>query len=108
MPPLQQPSGQVLTSQEQAPTVLSQTPLAQLTHAAPLVPHSPADSEAYGTHVLPLQQPLGHEVTSQTHCPVLLSHSWPDAQPEQLAPAVPHELFDSEAQASHVVPLQHP
>jgi len=58
--------------------------------------------------VLPLQQPFGHEVTSQTHCPLVLLHSWPDAHAEQLAPATPHEPFDSEAYATHVVPLQHP
>jgi hypothetical protein len=58
--------------------------------------------------VKPLQQPFGHEAASQTHCPVALLHSWPDPHDPQLAPAVPHEPFDSEAYSSHVLPLQQP
>jgi hypothetical protein len=57
--------------------------------------------------VLPLQQPIGHEVASQTHCPVGL-HSWPFPQATQAAPALPHEVFDSPENGSHVVPLQQP
>jgi hypothetical protein len=92
VPPSQQPAKHVLGSQEQVPVVVSQTPLVQSTHAAPLVPHFAADSEAYGTHVLPLQQPLGHVVPLQTHTPPL--HSCPVAHAEQLAPSVPQEPFD--------------
>jgi hypothetical protein len=52
-------------------------------------------------HVVPLQQPVGQEVESQTHWPFALLHSWPDAHAVQLAPAAPHELFDSDPYASH-------
>ena len=45
---------------------------------------------------------------SQTHCPVLVLHSCPEAQAAQAAPAVPHELFDSEPQGTQVEPLQQP
>jgi len=44
-----------------------------------------------------LQQPFAHEVALHAQRPVALSHSWPDPQAAQLAPPVPHELFDSEA-----------
>lgn len=80
-----------------------QTPLEQLSplphplQAAPFVPHSVCDWEVYGTHVVPLQQPFGHEVASQTHLPVVLSHSWPSEHPAQVAPPVPHEVYDSDA-----------
>jgi hypothetical protein len=47
--------------------------------------------------VLPLQQPLGQEVASQTQAPVILLHSCPVAQAAQLAPIVPHDVFDSDA-----------
>ncbi len=45
-PPLQQPLGHVVASQEQLPFVVSQMPLAQFAQAAPAVPHWAADSEA--------------------------------------------------------------
>ena len=38
-------------------------------------------------------------------------HCWPEAQAPQVAPAAPHEAFDSDAYGSHVPadpPLQHP
>jgi len=46
---------------------------------------------------LPLQQPPAHEVASQTHFPVVVLHSSPDGHAEQLAPLVPHDVFNSEA-----------
>ncbi len=61
--------------------------------------------------MLPLQHPLGHEVASHTHWPVLLLHSWLAAHPAHVAPAAPHDVFDSAAYASHVPlapPLQQP
>jgi hypothetical protein len=72
------------------------SPVLHAVQAAPAVPHDAADCEAYGSHVLPLQQPFGHETASQTHFPVLLLHSCPEAHALQLAPPVPHEVFDSE------------
>jgi hypothetical protein len=90
---------------------VQESPAPHALHAAPAVPHWPADCEAYGTHVPPLQQPVGHEVASQTHCPVVWLHSWPVAHAPQVAPPVPHEPVDSEAYASHVPevpPLQQP
>jgi hypothetical protein len=96
-PPLQHPLGQVMASHEQTPTVVSQRPFAQDPHAAPPLPHCKEDSDAYGTHALPLQQPFAHEVASQTHSPVALLHSCPAPHAAQVAPAVPHDAFDSEA-----------
>jgi hypothetical protein len=49
-----------------------------------------------------LQQPLGHDVGSQAHTPAALLHSWPAPQGEHAAPAVPHEVVVSDAQATHV------
>jgi hypothetical protein len=108
MPPLQQPFGQVLTSHEHVPLVLSQRPLEHVAQAAPPVPHFVEVSEAYGTHVVPLQQPAGHEVESHTHVPLVVLHSWPDAHAAHAAPPVPHVELDSEAYATHVFPLQQP
>jgi hypothetical protein len=102
VPPLQQPFGHVVASQEQAPVVVSHTAFGQLAQAAPPVPHCEADCDACATHTFPLQQPPGHEDALQTHCPVLVLHAWPEAQPAQLAPAVPHEVLVWEAHASHV------
>lgn len=45
-PPLQQPFGQVLSSQVQVPTVMSQTALGHAPQAAPPVPQEVADSDA--------------------------------------------------------------
>jgi hypothetical protein len=108
VPPLQQPPEHVLASHEQTPTVASHRPFAQAPHDAPPLPHCNEVCEAYGTHWLPLQQPLEHDVASQTHWPVVLSHSWPVAHDPHATPAAPHEVFDSDAYASHVVPLQQP
>jgi len=61
--------------------------------------------------VLPLQQPPAHDDALQTHWPVLLSQVCPVAHPAHVAPAVPHEVLDSDAYPSHVPlvpPLQHP
>jgi hypothetical protein len=44
-PPLQQPFGHVLASHEQRPSVVSQTPFAQVAHAAPPTPHCAGDWE---------------------------------------------------------------
>jgi hypothetical protein len=101
-PPLQQPFGHVLASQEHAPVVVSQTPFAQELQDEPPAPHCELDSEEYTTHLLPLQQPFGHDEALHTHCPVVVLHCCPDAQPEQLAPPLPHELSDSEAYVSQV------
>jgi hypothetical protein len=46
---------------------------------------------------VPLQHPFGHEVASQTHWPVLVLHSWPAAHAAHVAPAAPHDAFDSPA-----------
>lgn len=92
-PPVQQPA------QDEPPHVHApiehESPLPHTLHAAPAVPHWLPDCEAKGTHVLPLQQPAGHEVASQTHFPLEV-HSSPDGQAAQVAPPVPHEVFDSE------------
>ncbi len=95
-PPTQHPFGHVVASHEQTPVVVSQRPLAQAVHAAPLLPHCPGDSDVKGTQLEPLQQPFAHEVALQTHFPAAL-HSWPDAQAPHAAPPVPHEALDSEA-----------
>ena len=61
--------------------------------------------------MLPLQHPLGHDAASHTHCPVLLLHSWFMPHPAHVAPAEPHDVFDSDAYAWHVPlapPLQQP
>jgi hypothetical protein len=76
--------------------------------AAPAVPHDEAVWEVYGSQTLPLQHPFGHEVASQTHCPVLLLHSRPAPHAVQVAPAAPHDPFDSLASGSHDEPLQQP
>jgi hypothetical protein len=105
---LQQPAGHVTASHEQTPVVMSQRPFAQEPHAAPPLPHCEDDCDEYCTHVLPLQQPFAHDVALQTHCPVPRLHSCPDAHAPQVAPPVPHDVFDSAAWASHVPPLQQP
>jgi len=64
-PPMQQPFAHEWASQLHVPVVVSQTPFAQLEHAAPAVPHCPPFCEAYGTQRLPLQQPPGHDAASQ-------------------------------------------
>jgi hypothetical protein len=113
-PPSQQPLGQEDASQVQVPLVLSHSPLVHVAHVAPAVPHDAGDSEPHGSHVPvapPLQHPSGHDVPSHTHVPLALLHSRPDAHPEQLAPAVPHDVLDSDAHGSHVPvgpPLQQP
>ena len=43
-----------------------------------------------------------HDVGSHAHKPVVLLHSWPVPHAAQLAPAVPHEMVDSDAHATHV------
>jgi hypothetical protein len=90
-----------VVSHEQLPLVVSHTPFEHEAQDAPPVPHWELDSDEYATHVLPLQHPFGHELALQTHSPVDVLHCWPVPQPEQLAPAVPHEGFVSEAHASH-------
>ena len=111
---MQQPPGQVFTSHEHVPLVVSHRPLPQAAQVAPAVPHEPLDSDDHDSHVPvgpPLQQPLGHEIESQRHAPRLLLHSSPVAQAEQAAPAVPQEMLVSELYGSHVPfgpPLQQP
>jgi hypothetical protein len=99
---VQQPPGQVLASQVQAPLVVSHRPLTHAPQAAPAAPHSVPDCEAYGTQVLPLQQPFGHEVASHTQVPLAVLHSWPAPHGAQALPPVPHDVVDSDAQGWHV------
>ncbi len=55
------------------------------------------------------QQPFGHDVESHTHCPLDVSHSRFVPHAAHVAPLVPHEVFDSDAHASHVpLGVQHP
>ncbi len=57
------------------------------------------------------QHPLGHELGSQTQTPVAASHSRPEAQGRQVAPALPQELLVCDPQSTQVPfapPLQHP
>ncbi len=104
--PLQQPFGHEVALHTHCPlVVLHICPVPHAAHAAPPVPHDALVSEAYGSHVEPLQQPFGHEVASHTHCPVFVLHSWPVLQAAHVAPAAPHEVFDSFASGSHVVLL---
>ena len=107
VPPLaQQPVGHVVASHEQVPLVVSHSPLEHAEHVAPAVPHDAADCDPQDSHVPfgpPLQHPLGQEFASQTHFPLLVLHSSPAAHPAQLAPAVPHDAVDSDAQASQVL-----
>jgi hypothetical protein len=93
--PLQQPV-QEAPPQVQSPSEQA-SPGAHAEHAAPPVPHSEPPCETYGTHTLPLQQPSGHDVASHTHCPFVLLHSWVGRHAAHVAPAAPHEPFDSPA-----------
>ena len=95
-PPLQQPLGHVLESHAHTPVVRSHRLFAQEPHAAPPFPHCEPDCDAYVTHTLPLQHPFAQDVASHTHAPVVLLHSWPIAHGPQAAPAMPHEVFDSD------------
>ena len=84
--PLQQPLGQDVALQTQAPELLHCWPLAQPLHATPPTPqvvvlevwHLPALS----------QQPLGQEVASQMHIPWVL-HDWFAPQGAQAPPFAP-------------------
>jgi hypothetical protein len=106
---VQQPFGQDAASQTHAPCVVSHRwPAPQPPHAAPLWPHEPLPSEAYGTQVLPLQQPAGQDVASQTHCPVEVLHRWPELHAAQVAPDAPQAPLVSPTSGLHVPPLQHP
>jgi hypothetical protein len=96
-PPLQQPSGHVLPSQEHVPFVLSHKLLPHAAHPAPPVPHSEPDCDAYVTHVAPLQQPAEQEEELHTHAPVVVLHACPDAQDAHAAPPSPHWVNDSDA-----------
>ena len=76
VPPLQQPVGHVLASQEQVPLVVSQTPFEHIEHVAPPLPHPALVCDEYDTHLLlASQQPPGHDTVLQMQCPVILSHS---------------------------------
>ena len=108
MPPLQQPVEHVLTSHEQVPFVVSQTPFEHGEHKAPACPHFVGVSEAYPTQVVPLQQPLVQDDVLQMHMPVTVLHAWPVPQLEHDAPPLPHWPNDSEAYGTHVLPLQQP
>jgi hypothetical protein len=102
---VQQPVGHVVASHVQVPLVVSHSPLEHDEHVAPAVPHELPDCDAQGSHVPvgpPLQQPFGQEVASQTHVPLAVLHSSPGAHAPQVAPAVPHDAFDSALHASQV------
>ena len=104
---MQQPLAHEVASQTHCPVALLHSwPVAQDPQAAPLVPHEPLDSEAYGSQVLPLQQPFGHDAALQTHAPLL--HVWPAAHAKQFAPPAPHDEAVSLESGSHVEPLQQP
>jgi hypothetical protein len=80
-------------------------PAAHEEHAAPLVPHDDVDSEPYASHTpADVQQPIGHEAALQTHAPVVVLHACPVGHAAQVAPLLPHEVFDSLVSASHVPP----
>lgn len=102
--PLQQPLGQLVALQTQAPPTqrcptahmalaphrqpapvhASARVASQVTHAAPLVPHWVSEGVAQAP---PEQQPLAHVAAEQP------SHAWPvqvEAQVEHAAPPAPH------------------
>jgi hypothetical protein len=111
---VQQPPGHVVASQVQVPLVVSHRPFEHGEQVAPAVPQDVPDCEPHGSHVPvgpPLQQPLGHEVASQMQLPLVLSQSRLEPHAPQVAPAVPHDCADSDAQGSQVPegpPLQQP
>ena len=108
VPPLQQPLGQVLRSQEQLPLVVSHRLFEQLVHALPPEPHVVGVSEEYGTQVLALQQPLPQPLPLQMHCPAD-PHTCPLAHAEHAIPPEPHEVGDWEVNGWHVpVDVQQP
>jgi hypothetical protein len=56
-----------------------------------------------------VQHPIGHEFTSHWQTPVLRLHSWPAGHAAHVAPPLPHEVFDSLTNASHMpAPAQQP
>jgi hypothetical protein len=87
------------------------SPIPHALHCAPPVPHSVDVWEAKRTQVLPLQHPPAQDAALHTHCPLVVSHTSFVGQAAHVAPAVPHEVIDSEAYASQVPlapPLQQP
>lgn len=121
-PPLQQPVGQLVTSQVHMPLThrwpgahaaavpQAQLPLAQVspvrphaTQALPLAPHFAAPVPVM--HSAPLQQPLAQLVASHTHWPP--TQRWPMAQaaavPQVHAPLV-HPLARVGSQVLHTAP----
>jgi hypothetical protein len=109
--PMQQPL-QVVALQVEPPV---HTPPAQdapephVWQVTPLRPHAIAVCWPDGTQVLPLQQPA-HEKKShavaEVHAPLL--HERPFAQPEQVAPPVPHSADDWSLNATQRLPAQQP
>jgi hypothetical protein len=76
---------------------------------APCVPHSVVDWPEYATQESPSQQPFGHDVESHAHFPASVRHSRFVPHAAHVAPAVPHEVLDSDAHGSHVpLCVQHP
>jgi hypothetical protein len=59
-------------------------------------------------HEMPAQQPFGHDVELHTQPPPVRLHVCPVPQAAHPAPPVPHEPFDCDEGASHVLPLQQP
>jgi hypothetical protein len=67
--PLQQPFGQEVALQTQAPPLEQVVPLGQAVHAPPFVPHVAADGGEWHC-LLESQQPPAHDEALQTHMPV--------------------------------------
>jgi hypothetical protein len=110
----QLPPQQVCPAGQATPPPHSHAPLVHesapehAAHEAPLFPHELTDCEAYASHVPSvLQQPLGHVVASHEQVPFVVSQRLL-VQGAHAAPAVPHDVGDWDAQASHVPLLQQP
>jgi hypothetical protein len=72
------------------------------------VPHELVDWAEKASHVpLDVQQPVEHVLESNEHWPIVLSQS-PFVQDVHAAPPDPHKDVDSEANGTHVLPLQQP
>jgi hypothetical protein len=88
----QQPFGQEVASQTQAPEPLQRWPVAQAAQVPPPTPQ--ADRLSVVTQPPLLQQPFRQEVASQTQVPLPL-HSCPPGQALQAAPPTPQvELLE--------------
>jgi hypothetical protein len=104
VPPLQQPLGQEVASQTQAPPALHSWPLAQPLHAAPPTPQVVALLVWQAPFLS--QQPLGQEVASQMQAPPL--QRWPVPHCPHTLPEVPHAEFVCVVGVTQVPPVQQP